>query len=108
MNVKVEKAGGLTRFSIEGDMTIYHAVELKKSIFENLQGVEPLQGAEPLQGVEAVEFDLNGVSDMDTAGVQLLMLVLREAKASRKSVKITAHSNATKKIFDLYSLNGRF
>lgn len=102
MNVKVEKAGGLTRFSIDGDMTIYHAGELKKSIFENLQGAEPLQGA------EAVEFDLNAVSDMDTAGVQLLMLALREAKAGHKSVKITAHSNATKKIFDLYNLNGYF
>ncbi|MBI5888151.1 MAG: STAS domain-containing protein [Deltaproteobacteria bacterium] len=108
MNVKVEKAGGLTRFSIEGDMTIYHAGELKKSIFENLQGAEPSQGVEPLQGAEAVEFDLNAVSDMDTAGVQLLMLALREAKACRKSVKIAAHSNATKKIFDLYNLNGYF
>ena len=96
MNVKVEKAGGLTRFLIEGDMTIYHAKELKKCIFENFHGAG------------AAEFDLNGVSDMDTAGVQLLMLALREGKARHKSVKIAAHSSATKKIFDIYGLNGYF
>lgn len=96
MNVKVEKAGGLTRFLIEGDMSIYHAVDLKKCILENLPGSE------------AAEFDLNGVSDMDTAGAQLLMFALREGRAGKTPVRIIAHSSATKRIFDLYNLNGNF
>lgn len=79
-----------------GEMTIYTAAELKPALL----------GA--LGRSDAIEIDLAGVSELDTSGVQLLMLMKREAVAAGKDLKLSGHSPAVLEVFDLLELGGWF
>lgn len=74
---------------IEGELTIFRAAELK-----------PLLLADPLP----LEIDLSGVTDIDTAGVQLLMLAKNTARAQQRELRLVAHSPAVREVFELLNL----
>lgn len=77
-------------------MTIYQAAQDKARLLDALGNVEEL------------EIDLSAVTEMDTAGIQLLLLVKREAAAANKVMRLTAHSEAALDVIDLYNLSGYF
>jgi anti-anti-sigma factor len=81
---------------IEGEMTIYRAAELKPAIFNALGATQQL------------DIRLAEVSEMDTSGVQLLILAQREAEAAGKRVRLLAPSEAVREVFELYRLADRF
>jgi anti-sigma B factor antagonist len=81
---------------IEGPMTIYEAGEHKRELLAALSA-----GA-------GLEVDLSGVNEMDTAGVQLLLLAWREALKAGKSARLVAHSAASQEVFDRYQLRSHF
>lgn len=57
-----------------------------------------------LQVVESgtsMEFNLSSVSEIDTAGIQLLLLVRREAQNSGKECRFTQPSAAVREAFEL-------
>jgi anti-sigma B factor antagonist len=56
---------------IEGEMTIYRAAEIKQTLLA------------PIVESAVVEFDLSKVTELDSAGVQLLMLAKRTAQAKQ-------------------------
>lgn len=74
---------------IEGELTIFRAAELK-----------PLLLADPLP----LAIDLFGVTDIDTAGVQLLMLAKNTALAQERELRLVAHSLAVMDVFALLNL----
>jgi ABC-type transporter Mla MlaB component len=74
---------------LSGAMTIYDVAELKSQIDEYWHQDESLA------------LDLAGVSEIDTAGVQLL-LALRQAAG--KGMTLKRHSPSVIEIFDLYQL----
>ena len=80
------------KFAIEGELTIYEAAEFKEPMLATL--VEH----------QEVDFDLAGVQEIDSAGLQLLILAKREAKGSGKSLKLSNHSQPVLDIFDLCDL----
>jgi anti-anti-sigma factor len=80
------------RIRIEGDMNIYRAQELKSELLGQLQTCREL------------ELDLEEVAELDSAGVQLLVLVERDAKRHGKTVRLVAHSPATLETFTLLRL----
>jgi anti-anti-sigma factor len=84
------------RFVIEGEMTIYTALEMKDKLLS------------PLSQCADMELDLAGVGEIDSAGLQLLVLLKQEARAQGKSLSITGHSPAVLEIFDLCKLEGFF
>lgn len=97
MEVSVERgAGGLCRIAVNGEMTIYAALELKDKLLL------------PLAQCKAVEINLAGVSEIDSAGLQLLILAKNEAQARGKTLSITAHSPCVLDILDLCDLEGFF
>lgn len=71
------------------DMTIYHAAELK-----------PLLLGEAC-GSQQPELDLSAVSEIDSAGVQLLYLARREAAAAGRRLRICGCSSLVREILDL-------
>lgn len=81
---------------LSGDLNIYHAAELKPKLLEQLAGCS--------------EMDLNlaGVSEVDTAGLQLLLLVEQEARRLHKPLRLTEHSPAVVEIVQLFDLAGYF
>ena len=78
---------------IEGEFTIFRAMELK-----------PVLLATPL----ADEVDLSGVTELDTAGVQLLMLLKKTALKQQRNVTLVAHSPAVIEVFELLNVVAHF
>ncbi len=82
--------------AIDGELTIYRAAELKPVLL----------GA--LNGHTAVEIDLSAVSEIDTAGVQLLMLAKRTAQSRDIVLRLVAHSPVVVDAFELLDLAAFF
>ncbi len=78
---------------IEGELTIFRAMELKPVIL----ATPPVD-----------EIDLSGVTDLDTAGVQLLMLAKKTALAQQHDLALTGHSPAVLDVFELLNVAGYF
>ncbi|MFZ4478428.1 MAG: STAS domain-containing protein [Rhodoferax sp.] len=78
---------------IEGEFTIFRAAELK-----------PVVMASP----PPCEIDLSGVTEIDSAGVQLLMLAKKAALAEKRQFRLVAHSPAVTEVFELLNLAAYF
>ena len=92
------KATGKGRCGVvaRGGMTIYEAVAQKAALMK------------ALDGHEEVEVDLSGVTEMDTAGLQILVLAKREALRTGKALRLVGHSPACLEVLDHYGLAGYF
>ena len=86
-----------TSFRMAGEMTIYRAAELKEMLLEPLQH----SGA-------TLEVDLSGVTELDTAGLQLLILAKRTALKNEGQLRLIGHSPAVLNVFDLLNLAAYF
>lgn len=97
MAVTVEAdARNVHRLTVDGEMTINTALELKNALLG------------PLTDCNGLEMNLAEVSEIDSAGVQLMILLKTEAQAAGKVLRITGHSPAVLEILDLYDLEGFF
>jgi anti-sigma B factor antagonist len=74
---------------IEGDLTIRRVQEMKDVLLARLAQSQVL------------EVDLAGVTEIDTAGAQLLLMARRAAQASQKELRLVAHSPAVVSLFEL-------
>ncbi|MBC7701480.1 STAS domain-containing protein [Aquabacterium sp.] len=81
---------------IEGEMNIYRAAELKETLLNALKGASSL------------ELDLHGITEIDSAGIQLLMLVKATGQATDCEVKLVNHSPAVLEVFELLDLAAHF
>lgn len=84
------------RLVLEEGLNIYRALELKQQI----------DGA--LHSHEKLELDLAQVSEIDTAGLQLLIFAKREAQRLGKTLAIVAHSPAVRECLDFCNLAAFF
>ena len=78
---------------IEGEFTIYRAMELKELLF-----------AEP----PITEIDLSAVTEFDSSGLQLLMLAKKTALAQGRTLRLVGHSEAVLDVFELLDVAGYF
>jgi anti-anti-sigma factor len=78
------------------DLTIYHALVQKQTLLDALAATDKL------------ELDLSQVSEMDTAGLQLLILLKKEAQRAGKCVSIVAHSQAVSSLIDFCNMAADF
>jgi anti-sigma B factor antagonist len=74
------------------DLTIYHALEQKQELLDALNSADDL------------ELDLSQVGEIDTAGLQLLILLKKEALRAGKRVIIVAHSQPVRALIDFCNL----
>lgn len=91
-----EVENGVYRVRMEGEMTIYQALELKQGLMQCLH-----DSAE-------MEVSLAGVSEMDSAGFQLLVLAKREASRLGRPLRLVEHSPATLEVMDLFNMAAYF
>lgn len=82
--------------AITEDLTIYHALEQKQIFLDALAKTDDL------------ELNLSQVSEMDTAGLQLLILLKHEAQRAGKCVRIVAHSHAVSSVIDFCNMAAEF
>jgi anti-sigma B factor antagonist len=81
---------------IKGEMTIYTAAEQKDYLLAYINS-----GSE-------LEINLSEVSELDTAGTQLLVMAKQEATRKQKKLKFTMHSNAVLDVLELANLTTAF
>ncbi len=84
------------RLTILEDLTIYNAMEHKQQLLDALGQAEHL------------ELDLSQVAEIDTAGLQLLILAKREAARLNKDLDIVAHSPNVRQTLDFCNLAAFF
>lgn len=96
MIASVETVGGRSVVKLAGEMTIFQAAELKPEILMGLQQSER----------NDVEFDLAQVTEIDSTGVQLMLMLKREAQRLEKSLTFTHHSLPVLAVIDLLNLGG--
>lgn len=93
MNDSTHSSLHTSTLRIEGEFSIYRAVELKQTLF-----TEPLP----------VEIDLSAVTEIDTVGVQLLILAKKTALAQNRELRLVAHSPSVTEVFELLDLAAYF
>jgi anti-sigma B factor antagonist len=84
------------RIAIEGELTIYTALELKDKLLNGLSANREL------------ELDLSEVGEFDAAGLQLLVMIKQEASALGKELRFTGHTQVVLDLLDLSGLAGFF
>ncbi len=77
-------------------MTIYTVMELKARLIE------------PIGRHRELEIDLSGVTEIDSAGVQLMILCKKEAMAHGATLRFTGHSQPVLDALDLFNLGHYF
>lgn len=96
MQIDMQHSNGQWSIVIGGELTIYAAADMKSALI----------GA--LGECREMEIDLCAVSEIDSAGLQVLMLVKREAAAAGKAVRLVGHSRPVRELIELYSLATSF
>jgi anti-anti-sigma factor len=96
MSITVETESGLSRVNLTGELTIFYADELWARLWQGLQEAQE------------VEIDLSGVSEIDTAGIQLLMMAKKTEKNTNMTVRVVNHSQSVLEAFEIYDLAGYF
>lgn len=96
MTIRIEEKNGISLLHIEGEMTIYTAAELKSQLLPHL--TRP----------GALNIDLSQVSEVDSAGLQLLILAKRETRITGQTLLLTSHSRAVQEAFELCNLAAFF
>lgn len=96
MDTDNKRDGNRHALRIEGEMTIYRAAELKQTLLALLDAAGPL------------EIDLSSVTELDTAGVQLLIAAKKTAQAQQQELCLTAHSAAVLDVLEIFNLVSYF
>ena len=89
MNSSAQSPNSQQRVAIEGELNIYTAAEWKKRL-DDLIGQD-----------SSLELDLGAVQELDTAGLQLLIMAKREANARSQQLLLSNHSQAVLEVFEL-------
>ncbi|MCG6574416.1 anti-sigma factor antagonist [Pseudomonas sp. AF32] len=92
MPLLYETQDDTAQVSIDGELTIYTAAELAAQLL-------PCLGNMP-----RMTLDLSQVTEMDGAGLQLLLMALREAPKAGTELTLTGRSKAVTDTLELCSL----
>ena len=89
-------ANACTRITLDGALTVYEAVDAKRELLQALAASAEL------------EIDVTGLDELDTAGLQLLLLLRRESLRAAKPVRLAGGSHALAEVLDRYGLAALF
>jgi anti-anti-sigma factor len=89
--IQQDRRGSLV---LEGELTIHHALDMKQALLS------------VLAQSESIEISLAGVTEMDTAGAQLLLMIKREAEEQGVALRLKDHTSAVRTVVDTMQLAG--
>ncbi len=82
--------------NLEGELTIYTAAEQKEILADFLQNSGDL------------EISLSGITELDSAGLQLLILAKRESAQREQTLRFVMHSRVVLEVLELANLAATF
>jgi anti-sigma B factor antagonist len=83
--------------SLDGELTIYRAAALKDQLLAALR-----------DGGGSLKVDVSAVTELDTAGLQVLMAAKQAAVDRGGDLHLTGHSTAVLEVFELCNVAGFF
>jgi len=86
----------MNKMDIQGELTIYTAA-LEKQRLQNFLDTD-----------DELELNLSQVSEMDTAGLQILALMKKEAARRGKTLHYVMHSKAVLEILEMSNMTASF
>jgi len=96
MPIQAEVKDGTTQIVIKDEMTIYTALEQKTDFSEYLKQKQDMQ------------VNLAGVSEIDSAGLQILLFLKQESINSNFKLTLIEHSQSVADAFKLLDLSAHF
>lgn len=96
MTHKDRTDGKTVQFAVEGEMTIFRASELRAEMLTEIERAQE------------IEIDLSRVSEIDSAGLQLMIAAKLEAILRGKQLRFTGHSKPVTDMLDMCDLGGFF
>ncbi len=96
MRITRRKVRDGRRLTLAGELTIYTAATLKESLVRELEASGPM------------ELDLGEVTELDTAGFQVLYSLRRACARRGKELKISSPSQAVREVFEFYNAARHF
>lgn len=96
MEINIQKNGRIAGVAVTGEMNIYNALELKAALMKSIDESE------------AIDLDLSGVSEFDSAGLQLLLLARKVSEHGGKQLRFTAKSASVESVIGLFNLGELF
>lgn len=97
MDVNRKHARKTTTLRLSGECTIYHAAVGKEILLGNTKGFD-----------KKVELDLEQVSELDTAGVQLLLMLQRTVQQAGGTLALQAANDSVMQVFETLRLPAPF
>ncbi len=95
IDIKEQKSGP-TLVAIQDEMTIYNVLEQKNALQPCIKSGHELQ------------IDLSQVSEIDSAGIQLLIFLKNEAIRKQNELSFVHHSQAVVEVVDVFNLSSFF
>ena len=93
MPIIVTPSAQNTQIRIEGEFTIYTAADSKQLL------------CDALNAHAAFTVELDAVEEIDTSGVQLLLMLKRDAEKLGKPLTLIGHSAAVQEVVNLLNLS---
>ncbi|KFB72369.1 MAG: STAS domain-containing protein [Candidatus Accumulibacter phosphatis] len=91
MSIVIESSGQTARLTLDGELTIYEVAEIKAGL------------ADVMRAADEIEIDLGGIAEIDTAGLQLMLIAKRNPG---KRVRFVNHPPCVLRLIDLANLGG--
>jgi len=92
MHCDREQVNGRERLRLQGECNIYSAGDLRAALLAAMQ-VSP-----------ELELDLSGVTEVDTAGLQVLMAAKASARTAGRPFAFVNHSGPVLELIEIYDL----
>ena len=93
---KLANRKGASILTAPDEMTIYTAAEMKPVLIDHLTNGSDL------------ELDLSKVKEIDSAGLQLLILMKTEAQRQEKRITFTGHNKLVQEVIEIFNLSNYF
>ena len=96
MTIEMSVQNHKGQIRIKDEMTIYTAAQVRRELMEKLETMDDF------------EVSLGDVSEMDTAGVQVLIHLAKAAESQKKHLSFVDHSEAVINVFETLNLAAFF
>jgi anti-anti-sigma factor len=97
MNISRKKSKDTTTLIFEGDLTIYYVTQIKDEIFADYEKL-----------ADKIALDLEAVSEIDTAGVQLLLFAKKFFSTVHRSIFISKSNESVDTVLTVLDVNTHF
>ena len=97
MNISRKKSKDTSTLIFEGDLTIYNVAHVKDELFADYEKL-----------ADKIALNLEGITEIDTAGVQLLLFAKKFFASVHRSIVISKSNESVDSVLTVLDVNTQF